>query len=71
MEQDAEAPSTEHTTTDIMKASEAACQYVQSCGSAGSSSYPSKFHSYEGFEFLSRFRWSTLPVSHSGIQEDL
>ena len=42
---------TTYYDSDVSDAANAACQYVQSGGTAGSSTYPHKYNDYEGFGF--------------------
>lgn len=40
-----------YSATQVNQASQAACSYVNSGDTAGSSTYPHQYNNYEGFEF--------------------
>ena len=64
---DATTCGTVHSSaSQVDSASQAACQYVQNGGTAGSSTYPHKYNNYEGFNFPVSGPYYEFPIKSGG-----
>ncbi|KAF4457098.1 guanyl-specific ribonuclease F1 [Fusarium austroafricanum] len=58
---------TNYSAAQVRAAANAACQYYQSGGNAGSSTYPHKYNNREGFDFLVNGPYQEFPIKTSGV----
>ncbi|OAA67476.1 guanyl-specific ribonuclease Pb1 [Cordyceps fumosorosea ARSEF 2679] len=56
-----------YSAKQVDAASNAACNYVQNGGTAGSSTYPHKYNNYEGFSFPVDGPYYEFPIKKSGV----
>lgn len=57
---------TYYSDSQVSSAANAACNYVQNGGHAGSSSYPHRYNNYEGFNFPVNGPYNEFPIKKSG-----
>jgi hypothetical protein len=55
-----------YTAARVQAAANAACNYVQNGGTAGSSTYPHRYNNYEGFDFPVSGPYNEFPILKSG-----
>ncbi|KAM3523834.1 hypothetical protein NHJ13051_004882 [Beauveria bassiana] len=56
-----------YTANQVNAASQAACNYVENGGTAGSSTYPHKYNNYEGFNFPVSGPYYEFPIKSGGV----
>ncbi|TWU75716.1 hypothetical protein ED733_007624 [Metarhizium rileyi] len=58
--------SVQYSAGAVRAAADAACEYVQNGGHAGSSTYPHRYNNYEGFDFPVGGPYNEFPILKSG-----